>query len=756
MSTKISDYINETKSLITQPIDGHVVRLVKCNENVTDVVLHFDIESYPLKITTDFNRYCLAESPIPTIDTNTFNLSIMINKKTPNHIVKQLVKILNNEVKRKVEIKDTFNLFQKIVEFSKIAIDYKEYESFLNKHSSLLKQATTNKKIPQGLTLSQTQLYNFLVTEMKKINSNKEHEHTIEPSKKSPFSFIIKMRFNAETKLGPVFQLIKEKFGYDYMEMMINIQPQLHPYYPPTIDYIRPKIKLPLLMSLINLDILKIDNWNPTITFNYFVENLAKQIENLDPNLIIHDAPSNNDPNISFSEIEYELIKLATITKESSYDKIAITIPMPKINTQVSGTSKYWKSGTGYGSDDATQWSIKDYIKEQEMIQENLINCLTKINSNITPETMDIINGSILINYTINQVKGLNILELEKNKQLYYIIFNIFANLIGKSISQTLINEIGDSLKVIHDELSMMFESTSITPNEELLQIYCLADWYLSKYKEPVKELVVSSDIKDAYCQIMKGLQFGSAEINNEHRFYKSINSKPETKSVMRILSEISSFKTGLPLNWESTVWVRVPKNNFHLFTFLISGPKDTPYENGLFEFHACLPSVYPENVPHVLIHTTGKGTVRFNPNLYDSGKVCLSLLGTWSGQEGEKWNPKTSTFLQVMVSIQSLILVEQPYFNEPGWEREMNTAQGKAKSAQYSQERMPHTIKLAMIDMITNPPAGYEEVVRQHFKMKKDEILAKTQIWADTSTGAHQQKIIQNRKDLEALLEKL
>ena len=67
---------------------------------------------------------------------------------------------------------------------------------------------------------------------------------------------------------------------------------------------------------------------------------------------------------------------------------------------------------------------------------------------------------------------------------------------------------------------------------------------------------------------------------------------------------------------------------------------------------------------------TTGGGTVRFNPNLYNCGKVCLSLLGTWSGQDGETWNKDTSTFLQVLVSIQSLILVEDPYFNEPGWER--------------------------------------------------------------------------------------
>jgi hypothetical protein len=44
--------------------------------------------------------------------------------------------------------------------------------------------------------------------------------------------------------------------------------------------------------------------------------------------------------------------------------------------------------------------------------------------------------------------------------------------------------------------------------------------------------------------------------------------------------------------------------------------------------------------------------------------------------------NPKTSTLLQVLVSIQSLILVEKPYFNEPGYERTMNTPEGASASS--------------------------------------------------------------------------
>lgn len=34
--------------------------------------------------------------------------------------------------------------------------------------------------------------------------------------------------------------------------------------------------------------------------------------------------------------------------------------------------------------------------------------------------------------------------------------------------------------------------------------------------------------------------------------------------------------------------------------------------------------------------------------NLYNNGKVCLSLLGTWSGGQGEGWDPTASSMLQV------------------------------------------------------------------------------------------------------------
>ena len=47
---------------------------------------------------------------------------------------------------------------------------------------------------------------------------------------------------------------------------------------------------------------------------------------------------------------------------------------------------------------------------------------------------------------------------------------------------------------------------------------------------------------------------------------------------------------------------------------------------------------------------------------------MCVSLLGTWSGQASEQWGP-SSSLLQVLVSVQGLILCKEPYFNEAGYE---------------------------------------------------------------------------------------
>jgi len=759
MSVDIDNHIKEIRSLIDKSINGKTIRLIKYNENISDVIMHMDIESLPIKVTTDFNEYCLAESVLDSINLNTFNLKMVFNKKHPVNILNELANVNITElvVENKVMFSDPFHIYQKLDEFTKYVIDWVKIDKVFKKHIETIKSNKTSEKIPRELLLNPTQVSQLITNEVKKVNRNKTFEHYILINESDPYSLILRLKFNKDTETGKVFEQINKAFGYDHMDIKLNLDPKTYPFIPPTLEYIRPKISLSLLLTLMNLDILKLENWSSTVTLEYLISSLGSQLENVAYKYIIPDAPSNSNPTISFNELEYQLIKLSSITKEKPSEEINIKIAVPKSTLLESNSkNKYWKSGTGYGGDDQKNWDIKAYIKEQELQQTELVTCLSNINRMIDDSNFEMINESVLLVYIINQIRGLNMLDMDKNRQLYSEIFKILTNLIGKSINQKTINDICGGLKSLYDEIDILFKNSQDSLNDEfLLQTYCMSEWYVSKYQEPVQEIVISTNIKEEYCQVMKKLQFGTYEIPSCHRFIKSKGIKTEQKALMRILSEISSFKSGLPLNWESTIWTRVPKDNFNLFSFIISGPKDTPYENGLFEFHAYLPPDYPNSVPQVLLHTTGNGKVRFNPNLYDSGKVCLSLLGTWRGQDGESWNPKTSTFLQVMVSIQSLILVEQPYFNEPGYEREMNTPKGKQLSNGYNEDRQPHTIRLAMTDMINNPPSGFEDVVKNHFRMKKEEIINRTLIWEQNATK-NLSLIKENRLELIKALEKL
>jgi baculoviral IAP repeat-containing protein 6 len=223
-----------------------------------------------------------------------------------------------------------------------------------------------------------------------------------------------------------------------------------------------------------------------------------------------------------------------------------------------------------------------------------------------------------------------------------------------------------------------------------------------------------------------------------------------------RVLQEVQGLSKSLPINKESSIFVKYDEENLGIFRFLITGPKDTPYQDGCFLFEMILNNDYPNTPPSVRFLTTGYGKIRFNPNLYACGKVCLSLLGTWSGQESEKWNPKTSTFLQVLVSIQSLILVEQPYFNEPGYERDMHTDKGKAANKAYNNNLEVQTIRLAMNEQIKNPPPGYEEVVKNHFRMKKETIINTTDKWLANTDAKFKADLTKQVAELKVLLDGL
>eukprot|EP00596_Hydrurales_sp_CCMP1899_P003448 CAMPEP_0119034432 /NCGR_PEP_ID=MMETSP1177-20130426/1418_1 /TAXON_ID=2985 /ORGANISM="Ochromonas sp, Strain CCMP1899" /LENGTH=870 /DNA_ID=CAMNT_0006991857 /DNA_START=320 /DNA_END=2929 /DNA_ORIENTATION=- len=208
----------------------------------------------------------------------------------------------------------------------------------------------------------------------------------------------------------------------------------------------------------------------------------------------------------------------------------------------------------------------------------------------------------------------------------------------------------------------------------------------------------VSTSEEALYINTMRSLQYAESDHLSGY-YYRNLLTTDNMganlkKRIKRLGQEHSDLSQALPLSLSSSVWLRSSAERMDALQFMISGPEDTPYSNGLFLFDSFFPMDYPNSAPKVNLQTTGKGSVRFNPNLYNCGKVCLSLLGTWPGQKEESWDAYTSTFLQVLVSIQSLILVSDPYFNEPGYEATMHSKEGQDQSKAYNEKLREKTIK--------------------------------------------------------------
>jgi len=235
-----------------------------------------------------------------------------------------------------------------------------------------------------------------------------------------------------------------------------------------------------------------------------------------------------------------------------------------------------------------------------------------------------------------------------------------------------------------------------------------------------------------------------------------------------RLFTEFEELKTSLPSNKLCSAWLRFDEESPQFIRALLTAPLPgpSPYAGGVFAFDIMIPDNYPNVSPKVNIVTTGRGKIRFGPNLYACGKVCLSLLGTW---EGPKWDPKNSSLFQVLVSIQSLMLgVEHPYFLEPGhggWEEKVKegdfTSVGQTLSGQkvkedltlpshawiYEDKIRVGALRFAMLEPLemicrqkdsVKPSLAhllpFESIIKLHFSHNSANVLRSVADWINSS----------------------
>ena len=610
----------------------------------------------------------------------------------------------------------------------------------------------------------------------------------------------LKMRGFTNKILVDSLSSLNAKYGYNYIEFEIHFHDKLYPCYPPFLKAVRPRLEDDLIYRISNMKMIQFEFWSPCRGIEFVIGKLWKALET--SGIIDFDSEMNDltkYPLSAYHSLESILIKLSSLCDikdnytsldTEEYCKVINISKKDLQSAQTKKKSSIWKMGTGYGTDGSSNWDVSEYIKIQEEKDRQIRSVLNIIIENIQnygseelPTVYKIIKSSYIVSFIKTYIAGTNILDIEKHIEMYKLLFTLMQILTTEDSIYLFDDNRGEKslyqlLEILYNEAKELIKMTghegSNDADLEIPNIICtvfeMMMPLMNNYIE-VKKKVNDDEAKkweekicDAknnanplhvnYQNVMSKLKFDTIKFGGKFKFIRDSSFNKAT--VRRLQKEYISLMKDLPIYYESSIFVRINEEDNRCLKVLITGPKDTPYDSGIFIFDVFVGNDYPKNSPKMLFLNTGNK--RFNPNLYNCGKVCLSLLGTWSGHGGEKWNPNTSTLQQLFISVQSQILIEEPFYNEPGYETTYNSVDGKLKSNKYNNNIKLYTLTHAMCDLLNDPTMypEFTDVIKGHFALKKDYIKSLCDKWS----GEAFDNIVEETKNccntIKQLLDKL
>lgn len=194
-------------------------------------------------------------------------------------------------------------------------------------------------------------------------------------------------------------------------------------------------------------------------------------------------------------------------------------------------------------------------------------------------------------------------------------------------------------------------------------------------------------------------------------------------ETVQRLLTDVKDLIKN-PLNDENIYYIHDDMDMLKGYALII-GPEDCIYQHGAYFFEFTFPANYPLQPPTV-VYYTNDGATRFNPNLYRNGKVCISILNTW---KGEQWT-SCQTIRSVLMTLVTLFH-NDPITNEPGFHASDPEAPNYNKIVEYK------NFEVALIGMLTKKYLpdrflGFFSIYRDYFLQHREKIKNKLEEFKD------------------------
>jgi len=195
----------------------------------------------------------------------------------------------------------------------------------------------------------------------------------------------------------------------------------------------------------------------------------------------------------------------------------------------------------------------------------------------------------------------------------------------------------------------------------------------------------------------------------------KMKNKVVSKNSTKRLLLDVADIMRD-PLCEQGIHYIHDEGNMFK-GTAMIIGPSDTPYAHGFYFFKFKFPKEYPFKPP-ALTYCTNDGVTRFNPNLYRSGKVCVSILNTW---KGDQWT-SCQSIRSILLTLVTL-LNENPLTNEPGFSPTHRSCLPYKRMVEYK------NFSVAILGMLNQSSLQskftvYHSILKKYFLENKNKIM--------------------------------
>lgn len=188
-----------------------------------------------------------------------------------------------------------------------------------------------------------------------------------------------------------------------------------------------------------------------------------------------------------------------------------------------------------------------------------------------------------------------------------------------------------------------------------------------------------------------------------------------EARCVKRILKDLQIYNES---NLEK-IWLWTNNDDICDLRAIIIGPEDTAYADTFLFFKIIVDTDYPLKNPTVTHITTVMNTqMRLHPNLYGNGKVCLSILGTFSGPS---WSPMYN-LTTILIQIQSL-LDKEPWKHEPGYETK--------EYCNYNKYIEYGAISCGVVEILMRKNEYPDEIykkIREHFFKNREKYIERLQ----------------------------